>query len=241
MSEEFAEAVKQLVADKGISEDLILKTIEMALLAAYKKKFGTASNAETVIDEDKHIVKIYSRKAIVEKVKDSVFEISLEEAKKLNEEAMHRCIGLTIETRPDWCRIQHIDKMLEFVSKYNKHGVKVILQVIELLKLPGLEDYYFDISEIEKKYAAIAKDVFVRVMHRRKQYVVDEGIIEFVKPLDNTEFCANCNRIRVTPDGKIKPCLLRNDNLVDAKGLKDDELVKAIKKAVLLREPYFRS
>ncbi|RLI79032.1 GTP 3',8-cyclase MoaA [Archaeoglobales archaeon] len=134
-----------------------------------------------------------------------------------------------------------IDKMLEFVSKYNKHGVKVILQVIELLKLPGLEDYYFDISEIEKKYAAIAKDVFVRVMHRRKQYVVDEGIIEFVKPLDNTEFCANCNRIRVTPDGKIKPCLLRNDNLVDAKGLKDDELVKAIKKAVLLREPYFRS
>ncbi len=100
MSEEFAEAVKQLVADKGISEDLILKTIEMALLAAYKKKFGTASNAETVIDEDKHIVKIYSRKAIVEKVKDSVFEISLEEAKKLHPGAE---IGdeLLIEVKPE--------------------------------------------------------------------------------------------------------------------------------------------
>ena len=73
MANEFAGAVKQLVSDKGISEDLILKTIEMALVAAYKKKFGTASNAETVIDEENHIVKIYSKKEIVETVEDPVF------------------------------------------------------------------------------------------------------------------------------------------------------------------------
>ena len=133
-----------------------------------------------------------------------------------------------------------INDMLRYVSRYNKNGVKVILQVIELLKLPGLEKYYFNISNLEKEFADRAKKVFVRVMHRRKQYYVDEGIVEFVKPLDNTEFCANCNRIRVTPDGKIKPCLLRNDNLVDARGLKNDELIKAIKKAVSLREPYFK-
>ena len=29
---------------------------------------------------------------------------TLEEAKKLNETAEHRCTGLCIETRPDWCR-----------------------------------------------------------------------------------------------------------------------------------------
>jgi len=34
MVDEFDEAVKKLVADKGISEELVLKTIEMALLAA---------------------------------------------------------------------------------------------------------------------------------------------------------------------------------------------------------------
>ena len=33
--------------------------------------------------------------------------------------------------------------------------------------------------------------------------------------MDNTDFCKNCTRLRITPDGKIKPCLLRNDNLVD--------------------------
>ena len=47
MINEFAEAVNQLVANKGISEELVMKTVEMALLAAYKKKFGTTSNAET--------------------------------------------------------------------------------------------------------------------------------------------------------------------------------------------------
>jgi len=100
MANEFAEAVKQLVADKGISEDLILKTIEMALLAAYKKRFGTTSNAETYLDEENHLVKIYSKKEIVEKVKNPVFEIGFEEAKKLHSGAE---IGdeLLIEIKPE--------------------------------------------------------------------------------------------------------------------------------------------
>lgn len=72
----------------------------MALLAAYKKKFGTTANAETVIDEENHIVKIYSKKEIVEKVKDSVFDISLKEAKKLHSGAE---LGdeLLIEVKPE--------------------------------------------------------------------------------------------------------------------------------------------
>lgn len=84
MAGELSEAVKQLVADKGISEELILKTIEMALLAAYKKKYGTTSNAETYIDEENDIVKIYSKKEIVDQVEEPVFEIELSEAQKLH-------------------------------------------------------------------------------------------------------------------------------------------------------------
>ncbi len=37
---------------------------------------------------------------------------SLEEAHKLNERAKHRCVGLSVETRPDYCREEHVDKML---------------------------------------------------------------------------------------------------------------------------------
>jgi len=38
----------------------------------------------------------------------------LEEAKKINETAGHRCTGMCIETRPDWCREQEIERMLQF-------------------------------------------------------------------------------------------------------------------------------
>jgi len=36
----------------------------------------------------------------------------LEEAKRINETASHRCTGLCIETRPDWCGQEEIDRML---------------------------------------------------------------------------------------------------------------------------------
>jgi N utilization substance protein A len=100
MSSELSEAVKQLVSDKGISEELILKTIEMALLAAYKKKFGTTSNAETYVDEENNVVKIYSKKEIVKGVHEPVFEIELSEAQKLHSGAE---VGdeMLIEIKPE--------------------------------------------------------------------------------------------------------------------------------------------
>ena len=38
MNQEFIGALREIVKDKGISEDLIFTTIEDALVAAYKKK-----------------------------------------------------------------------------------------------------------------------------------------------------------------------------------------------------------
>jgi elongator complex protein 3 len=37
---------------------------------------------------------------------------TLEEAQKRNEKAKHRCVGLTIETRADYCKKEHIEQML---------------------------------------------------------------------------------------------------------------------------------
>ncbi|HEC82366.1 MAG TPA: tRNA uridine(34) 5-carboxymethylaminomethyl modification radical SAM/GNAT enzyme Elp3 [Thermoplasmatales archaeon] len=50
----------------------------------------------------------------------------LEEAKRLNERAKRRCIGLTIETRPDWCRIWHIDLMLELGATRVEIGAQIL-------------------------------------------------------------------------------------------------------------------
>ena len=38
--------------------------------------------------------------------------VSLEEAKSLNETASHRCTGLCIETRPDWCGSHEIKRKI---------------------------------------------------------------------------------------------------------------------------------
>ena len=50
----------------------------------------------------------------------------LNEAKKLNEKAEHRCIGLTIETRPDWFRLQHADMALEMGATRVELGVQTV-------------------------------------------------------------------------------------------------------------------
>ena len=51
---------------------------------------------------------------------------SLEEAKRLNETAHHRCTGLCIETRPDWCQQEDVDRMLEFGTTRVELGVQTL-------------------------------------------------------------------------------------------------------------------
>jgi elongator complex protein 3 len=51
---------------------------------------------------------------------------TLAEAKQLNETAKHRCTGLCIETRPDWCGQEEIDRMLEFGATRVELGVQTL-------------------------------------------------------------------------------------------------------------------
>lgn len=78
--------IKSLVIDRGVSEELILQTIEDFLLAAYKRRYGTSENAVVKFDNDGDEVTLYSRKIIVKEVEDDVLELSLEEALLLNDE-----------------------------------------------------------------------------------------------------------------------------------------------------------
>jgi GTP 3',8-cyclase len=114
----------------------------------------------------------------------------------------------------------------------------LILQLIELMDLKGLR-ISGDIERIEAGLRDSADRVTTREMHRRKKYFLDGAEVEVVRPMDNTEFCAHCSRLRVTSDGKLKPCLLRNDNLVRI-GTCDCEKIKEILQlANKRREPYF--
>lgn len=127
----------------------------------------------------------------------------------------------------------------------------VVLQLIELLKTENCEEseilneYHYDMEDLEEELTELSTKVKKRnFMQDRKKYFIEGGEIEVVRPMDNTEFCKNCTRLRITPDGKIKPCLLRNDNLVDLikpirKGYSDEELKKVFLKAINKREPFY--
>jgi cyclic pyranopterin phosphate synthase len=100
--------------------------------------------------------------------------------------------------------------------------------------------FHGDLHGLEDSLASRSKQIITRRMHHRKKYCLDGAEVEVVRPLHNTEFCAFCNRLRVTSDGQLKPCLLRTDNHIDVRGKKGAELEALFKKAVSLREPFYK-
>lgn len=123
---------------------------------------------------------------------------------------------------------------------------QVILQLIELIPMGRLyEKYHVDLRETERYLEQISLKIIERELHKRKKYILDHNAeVEVVRPVHNTEFCANCTRLRVTSNGFLKPCLMRNDNLQDIitplrKGATDRQLIEIFKKAVELRRPYY--
>ncbi len=128
-------------------------------------------------------------------------------------------------------------KMMDFIRKFEG---KVILQLIELMDFQGTAQYQVDINEIEKFLESRASKIEERVMHRRKKYHIGGVEVELVRPIDNSHFCANCNRLRVTSDGRLKPCLFRNDNLVDVNNKEPQEIMELMKLAMDKREPFYK-
>ena len=84
---EFAVALDQICNEKNLDRDVVLEAIEVALLTAYKKDFGSSQNVTAKIDPETGQTNIYTTKEVVEEVQDERFEISLDEAKKSNEDA----------------------------------------------------------------------------------------------------------------------------------------------------------
>lgn len=128
-----------------------------------------------------------------------------------------------------------IGDMLDFTRSFNGD---VILQLIELMDFRQLPQYRINSLEVEKSLLSASSDVKVRELHKRKKYIINGAEVEFVRPVDNTEFCANCNRLRVTADGQLKPCLLVSDNHVNVASASKEELPDLFRLAVSKRVPF---
>jgi len=123
-----------------------------------------------------------------------------------------------------------------------------ILQLIELEPINVDGAYYGANHRALGEYESILREKAVKVetrrfMQNRRIYHLPDVKVEVIHPTENTEFCRNCTRLRVTSDGKLKPCLMRNDNLVDIltpmrNGASDEEITQLFHLANQKRQPY---
>jgi len=81
VNKDFFEALRLLEEERGIPQDKMIEMLEAGLTAAYKKHLGEAMLSQVKINPEKHSIKFYSGKLIVEAVEDPDKEISLEDAK----------------------------------------------------------------------------------------------------------------------------------------------------------------
>ena len=138
-----------------------------------------------------------------------------------------------------------IEDLIKFSSETG-----AVLQLIEFQELENGVEYYdrlhYDLVPVEEMLVERSERIVEREMHRRKIYYLKNGAqVEVVRPMHNSTFCKYCTRLRVTSDGKIKACLMRDDNHVPFVSLmrgeaSHDELVEAFKEGVRRREPYWK-
>ncbi len=82
MNAEFIYALEQIEKEKGVSKEILIETIEAALVSAYKKNFGSSQNVKIKIDRETGDVRVFAEKMVVEQVEDRVLEVPLEEARE---------------------------------------------------------------------------------------------------------------------------------------------------------------
>ncbi len=142
-----------------------------------------------------------------------------------------------------------VPRILEFASE-----IGADINLIELIPIDMsrnlFEKLYVSLEAYVKHLEAEAEQKYTRLLQSRPVYILPSGTkVEVIRGFCNPDFCAQCSKLRLTHDAKLKPCFMRNDNLVDiypilSSTLGFEEKVTRIKEAILeankRREPYFR-
>jgi cyclic pyranopterin phosphate synthase len=137
-------------------------------------------------------------------------------------------------------------EILDMITYTEK--TKVILQLIELDPININSTYYkqhhHNLEEQKETLRQKALNIKQRhFMHNRLIYQLPNTTVEVVHPIENTDFCMHCTRLRITSDGKLKTCLMQNNKLTDIltpirQGANNKKLKQLIKQANQQREPY---
>ena len=85
MSNIIAQMIEQISKDKNVDPQIVIAALEDAMVAAARKFYKTAEDIHARFDEETGIVEIFAVRRVVETVEDPNLEISLQEAKEIDE------------------------------------------------------------------------------------------------------------------------------------------------------------
>lgn len=123
------------------------------------------------------------------------------------------------------------DEIQDFVNLANKYDLEV--RFIELMQIGETANWSKD-KFVSNKIVLekVPKLEFDGVSGVAKIYKIkgQKGRIGLISPI-SCSFCEDCNRIRLTSDGKLKPCLHSKDE-INLKGLSGEELEEVFKRGI---------
>jgi transcription termination/antitermination protein NusA len=163
MKSELMLVIDQIGREKGIDKAKVILALESALLTAAKKRFGHGENIQVDIDTETGEISIVKKKTIAENVVDSKTEISLEDARKIDDEAeMGDEIGSLIDLE-------------EFGRIAAQAAKQVICQKVREAEWESIE------REYSKKEGELVHGVILG--QERRNYLVDIGKTEALLPI----------------------------------------------------------
>lgn len=124
------------------------------------------------------------------------------------------------------------DEIKDFVSLTKDNDI--VVRFIELMPIGESANWQSDKFVSNEKVLQTVPELKMQSFDGVAQmYKVDgyKGYVGLIRPMSD-KFCGVCNRIRVTSDGKIKPCLHSKDEF-DLRGLVGSDLKDMIEKAIL--------
>jgi N utilization substance protein A len=107
MKNEFALAFNEVLEEKQLPKEVILAAIESAMVSAYRRSVvsSNAQQVEAKIDPETGQVSIFAEKEVVEEVQDDRTEVTLEDARKVNPEAVLGDMVVVDSTPKDFGRV----------------------------------------------------------------------------------------------------------------------------------------
>jgi cyclic pyranopterin phosphate synthase len=127
------------------------------------------------------------------------------------------------------------DEVLDFARMTYEDGWHI--RFIELMPFKGAAEFVPSV-ELRQRISLLGKlepcasvtsngpAIYYRLSGAR-------ATLGFISPLTDTSFCSRCNRMRLTPDGKLRPCLLGEDEIDLKMPLRNNASPEELKQLIL--------